>query len=362
MKIADFKRRTVVIAAAALTIGASISVSAVQASGITKPITITYASPNPAGDPTQQAITWFMEEVTKRSGGKITFQAHLGNSLVKDQDLLSAVGDGVVDMGKIYTVSYPGQMPLWNLANIPFTHPSPGVIQQTMHALDKKYPAFSAELAKLNVKALGLIATGGTQIVSRIPIKSYDDLKGLKIRARGVQAAAFVAAGAAPVSIPWNDVYEALSKGVVDATTNYILSMRAVRHNEVAGYFISVDMGQAVQMEIVNLEFWKKLPEDARKMLTEVMIEAEARYVEVGAKAAVAERELMSKKENGGIVFSRLSQAELDKWKAANPSFTDKWADENKGNADSKAVIADFVILQNQYGAEAEKNQLVGMW
>lgn len=327
-----------------------------------KPLTVRYASPNPGGDPTQQAVTWFIEEVSKRSDGKIQFEQHLGNSLIRDQDLLGAIGDGVVDMGKIFSISYPGQLGLWNIANIPFTHPSPGVIQNTMHALEEKYPAFDEELKRLNVRSLGLIATGGTQIVSRKPLESFEDLKGLKVRARGVHAAAFVAAGAAPVSIPWGDVYEALSKGVVDATTNYILSTRAVRHNEVAEHYIAVDLGQALQMEVVNLDFWNNLTKETQELFTTVMREAEERYVVEGAKQAVKEREFMETKEGGGLTFSRIPDAEIEKWKQASPDFLDLWAKQVRAKVDTKAIAADFLTLQEQLAPDAERNQQVGMW
>lgn len=354
----NLKLRCAVAVAGVFMMGAYAAPAAAEV----KPITIRYASPNPGSDPTQQAVVWFTEEVTKRSDGNIRFELHLGNSLVKDQDVLASVGDGVVDMGKIFTISYPGQMGLWNLANIPFTHPSPGVIQKAMHALEAKYPAFTEELTRLNVHSLGLISTGGTQIVSRKPLATFEDLKGLKVRARGVQAAAFVAAGAAPVSLPWGDVYEALSKGVVDATTNYMLSTRAVRHNEVAQYFISVDLGQALQMEIVNLDFWKSLPDETRELLTNVMREAEERYVAEGAKLAIKERETMESKEGGGLTFSRMDPAEIEKWKQASPDFNELWAKQVRARADTKAIAADFVALQEQFAPEAESNQQVGMW
>lgn len=50
------------------------------------------------------------------------------------------------------------------------------------------------------------------------PIRTFEDLKGIKIRSpEGLAAAVFQAAGASPVSIPFSEVFGALEKGIVDA-------------------------------------------------------------------------------------------------------------------------------------------------
>lgn len=53
---------------------------------------------------------------------------------------------------------------------------------------------------------------------ARVAIRSFEDLKGKKIRSpEGLAAAVFEAAGASPVSIPFSEVFGALEKGIVDA-------------------------------------------------------------------------------------------------------------------------------------------------
>ena len=113
-----------IAAVAALAGGAGLAALLGSSSAFAQEIKIRYASPSAASDPTQHATLWFMDEVKKRTNGRVTFETYLGNSLVKDQDLINAIGDGLVEMGKIYTVSYPGQLPLWNLGNQPITSPA----------------------------------------------------------------------------------------------------------------------------------------------------------------------------------------------------------------------------------------------
>lgn len=326
-------------------------------------ITIRYASPSAASDPTQEATIWFGEEVTKRTDGRVKFEMFLGNSLVKDQDIVSAIGDGLIEMGKIYTVSYPGQMPVWNMVNLPFTNPSPYVAMNVIHDLMDQYEIFGQELAKMNVRALGVIATGGTGIVSNKAIRSVDDLGGFKVRARGIQAAAFSAVGATPVSIPWNDVYEALSKGVVEGSTNYIITTRPIRHNEVANYYIAAGLGQAIQLEIINRDFWDALPDDIKQVMTETMAEAEERYARKASELALAEREVLAEETGAAkMEYIELPPEERQKWIDASPDFFAEWARENADAADTEAIARSYLELQEKYSEMGDQLGLVAMW
>lgn len=349
-----------------LTFAASFAALAIAASplaALAQDIMIRYASPSAASDPTQEAMIWYADEVTKRTEGRVKFELFLGNSLVRDQDIIAAIGDGLIEMGKIYTVSYPGQMPLWNMTNLPFTSPSPYVAMNTIHDLIAEYPAFDEELAKLNVRAHGVIATGGVGIVSRKPITSVEDLKGFKVRARGVQASAFSAIGATPASIPWNDVYEALSKGVVDGSTNYIVTLRPIRHNEVADYYVAAGLGQAIQLELVNRDFWDSLPEDVRTIMNETMAAAQERYAERASAIALEEQKALAEETGPGKVeYSVFPAAERQKWIDASPDFFAEWAKENASLADTAAIVATYKKLEAEYTAKGEELGLVDMW
>jgi len=326
-------------------------------------ITVRYASPSAASDPTQAATIWYMDEVEQRTGGRVTFERFLGNALVRDQDIVDAIGDGLIEMAKIYTVSYPGQLPLWQIGNLPFTHPSPYVAINVLHELRAQFPELDAEMEALNVLPLGIIATGGTEIVSRKPLRSVADLQGLQVRARGVQALAFTAVGASPASIPWNDVYEALSRGVVDAATNYIMAVGPIRHNEVSDYFIKVGLGQAIQVEIVNRDFWNALPDDIREIMEQTMRDAEARYSEVINEIAVTATETLSNASGAEkLEFITFPEEERQKWIDQSPDFFAEWAKENAARGDTEAMVKAYRELEAQYAKKGDELGYTSMW
>lgn len=326
---------------------------------------IRYVSPSPPKSNDVAPMLWFLEEVKRRTSGRVDYEAFLGNSLVKDQNILDAVGSGVVEMGKIYTVTYPGQLPLWNIGNLPFTSSSPCVSMMTLGELRERFPSFNQETDRLNIVALGGVSTGGTELASRNPIASVDDLKGLKVRAAGLQGLAFSAVGAVPMSIPVNDLYEAMSRGVVDAATSYVLYTRPFRYNEMADYFTFVGLGQAVQGEIMNKDFWESLPADIQAIMKKTMAEAHLLYMENAQVALEKEREIVEKGLDGAakMTFSRLPEDERARWIKMSPDFFAQWADSNGGVAtDSQEIVKAFFELQKKYTVTCGEMGLTDGW
>ncbi|CAN0597734.1 unnamed protein product, partial [Laminaria digitata] len=71
------------------------------------------------------------------------------------------------------------------------------------------------------VHVIGCGAYAREAFVSKVPVRTVEDLKGLKIRSpEGLAADVFKRAGAAPVSMSGSETYGALDKGVIDAADN----------------------------------------------------------------------------------------------------------------------------------------------
>ena len=353
---------TIALATTAASLGALVATASVDDASA-QDYVIRYASPSAITDPTQEAVQWFMDEVEARTDGRVEFETFLGQALVQDQDIVDAVGDGLIEMGKIYTVSYPAQLPLWQIGNLPFTHPAPYVLMNTIHGLREQFPEMDQEMEAQGVKAFGVITTGGTELVSNRELTSLEDLEGLQVRARGVQALAFTAAGASPASIPWNDVYEALSRGVVDASTNYIMAVGPIRHNEVSDYFIRIGLGQALQVEIINDAFWNSLPEDLQEIMTETMREAEERFFREINAIAVNETDRLGNAEGADhLEFITFPEDERQRWIEESPDFFAEWAEENAARADTEAMVEAFRRLQEEFTEKGDELGYTEMW
>ncbi|MDA6894877.1 TRAP transporter substrate-binding protein DctP, partial [Escherichia coli] len=79
---------------------------------------------------------------------------------------------------------------------------------------------------------------GTRQIISKKPIRTVDDLAGLKIRVPNnvMQIKAIQAMGATPTPMPLGEVYPALTQGVIDGVENPISVLQGQKLYEQARY------------------------------------------------------------------------------------------------------------------------------
>ncbi len=127
---------------------------------------------------------------------------------------------------------------------------------------------------EVGLKPLFYRSNGGLGIANRVhEVKTPDDL-GMKFRVSG--SLGYVRAlenmckgtGATFETMPASEVYNALSKGVVDAIWESWLQLITERRGEVLTYFTVLDWGWDYNAIAINKELWDSLPEDVQQALT----------------------------------------------------------------------------------------------
>ncbi|MFK7964076.1 MAG: C4-dicarboxylate TRAP transporter substrate-binding protein [Burkholderiaceae bacterium] len=315
-----------------------------------------YSDLGPPRGSRPQAMMWWADELKKRSEGRIEVEIFWSQALVKAEETQKAVGSGLVDTGTILGLYTPADLPVWNLANAPFGGRDVWVGMRTWQDLRKSTPALQKEAAKKNVKILANHTTGSVDILSRgTPILTAADLEGKKIRATGGWGALLKNLGATPVRVGFGEVYQALDKGTVDATINYIPAVRAYKHYEVADHITEVQMGQVLGFGMgINLRTFNGMPKDLQDILLEVSDE----YVEVAARLFIEQvekyrKELVDGIDGKKIAFHQMDEAERSKWREAGSVFVEDWiAKVEKKNIDGKKIVADLNQLRAKYEEE----------
>jgi len=110
-----------------------------------------------AGDP--QAITtqWFADELERRTDGEYKIRIHWGGSVAGPKEIPTAIENGTGDMGDVITPYFPDLLPINNAISfhVPQPHSSIelGLLMTYWHEV---FPAFSEELARYNMIAVGM--------------------------------------------------------------------------------------------------------------------------------------------------------------------------------------------------------------
>jgi len=157
----------------------------------------------------------WMEKVEKESGGRIKFEAYpamqLGGTPVQ---LYDQVKDGVVDVVWTLPSNTAGRFPRVEVFELPF-------MLTNAEATSRAYWEYVQtqapdEFKDVHTLALHVHGPGVIHTVDK-PIKTVDDLKGLKLRAPTRQVTKLLSSlGATPIGMPLPAITDALSKGTVN--------------------------------------------------------------------------------------------------------------------------------------------------
>ncbi|HJD96172.1 TRAP transporter substrate-binding protein [Mailhella massiliensis] len=218
------------------------------------------------------ALKPWVEELEKRSDGRIKVEPYFAEALSKEADAFESVKTGVADMAEFSFDVAVGQFPFHERV---FTTVSPGVSMEDptdfVLAVQEAFPEVKKEFE--GVKVLFTHAqTVGMLIGSKDPIRTLEDFKGKKINVLGdYQVAQKVGAlGASVVSVPMADVFTSIQQGVIDAATVDYDLLVSRRLGDVIKHVTAVQTTCFVFCVMMNQDVYDNMPEDLRAVIDSV--------------------------------------------------------------------------------------------
>lgn len=296
-------------------------------------------------------ISWWQEEVEKKTGGRVKFESHWAGVLFNPPACLDAIQKRMADVVHMFYGHVAGTAPLgaYQLA-IPFRPVNPEVNVKVSRALWDEIPELAQEMAKYRGKNLMHQPDANYDLIARMPLRTLDDFAGKKIAVVGLWFPEQVqASGAVAVSIPAVERYTALERGVLDGEILVINLIEDFKHYEVAKHVTFVDYGSFVGITLViNEDAWKALPADIQQIMLDVAREVELRI----AKELNAKRDgILKKWKDLGISFYTLSEGDRIKWAQKMPDTAAVWAKDMEAKGLPGWKIMDrYIQLAEQQG------------
>jgi len=292
-----------------------------MAHGQAKPIELSYSSFFPAQYGLGKAATAWAEEIGKRTNGRVKITLYHAGTLTDAASCYEGVVKGISDIGQSVLAYTRGRFPLMEIIDLPGYPPNALV---TTYAADDFYRKFRPkELADTHVLYFHAHIPGTITTVKK-PVRTLEDLKGLKIRATGLATKIIEAFGATPVAMPIGEQYDAMRKGVVDGTVASPNTLLGWKVAEVAKYSTMLsDVGYVSAMFItMNLEKWNGLPPDIQKVFTDVSKD----WVEYTGKVwNDIEIEGYRFGKKAGHIFIYLTPEERARWERAVKPLQDNY-------------------------------------
>jgi TRAP-type C4-dicarboxylate transport system substrate-binding protein len=158
---------------------------------------------------------------------------------------------------------------------VPFTIPSLEIVMNSLNGrLGERIRVRLAE--KKNVLILGYTPRPARRLAAKKPIRTPEDVKGLKLRLPEIRdfALAWKALGAIPIAVEGAEQFTALQTGVADAAENPPSAMWAFRYHEVLKYLMLTDHVYGFRAWSVSKKFYDGLTAGERDLFSKALKEA----------------------------------------------------------------------------------------
>lgn len=290
------------------------------------------------------------ELVEEKTEGRVKVNIHHGSALGKSTSVYQDVRGGLYDVGLIVANYFydTGFFP-YTIGNLPFALEGPEESAAILSEFGAKYA--NEDLA--DVIVMPATATDGYDLFSTKPIKTAEDLKGLKMRVNGKSENAFVEAlGGIPVSLSTEETYEGLERGMIDTTFYTPIGGVGIRFHEPAPYVTKLAVAVTPVIPIMSKQFFDKLPEDLQTLFEEelnpVLTEL---FTESYEKELEASHTKLKEEVEGRGEFIELGNSEFDNFRTLGKDAWDAWIeDANAKGYDGQAMVDDFFEMLETKG------------
>jgi tripartite ATP-independent transporter DctP family solute receptor len=225
-----------------------------------------------------KALVRFEELVKKYYGKPIAFALHKNSELGLEKQYFEYMAQGkAVD----YAIVSPAHMSTFS-RTAPFID-APFLFRDLAHwqkVLDQDlFKPVADEIAqKADVLLLGYAGGGIRNIFASKPLPDLASLRGLKVRVQGapIWSRTFAAAGMAPTVIAYNEIYNAIQNGVIQAGENEAAGVEQMRFYEVAPHLALTQHAITIRPLCFSGKTFKRLPPDLQAAIVKAGREAGA--------------------------------------------------------------------------------------
>ena len=323
--------RVAALVAAFLVLGMS---GSVMAAGLVK---LSYSNFFPPTHIQSQLAEQWCREVESRSGGQVVIDYYPAGTLTKPKDCYDGVVQRISDIGLSALGYTKGRFPVLSGVDLPMGYTS-GVqataLANAVYAQFKPKEFDDVHVLYFHAHGPGKLHTAGK------PIKTMDDLKGMKIRATGNSASVVTALGGSPVAMSMPDSYQSIQKGVVNGGFYPEETNKGWKMGEVVDYLTDTTAVAYTTtfFVVINKDVWAGLAPEVQKAMTEVSREWTPKHGKAWDDSDKEGREFFLAQSGNAVVT--LDAAEAERWtKAMEPIFAEYEAECKKAGADGKAVL-----------------------
>lgn len=305
MKFGKIDRLAYALGTAALAMGLMLVPGPAMAQGAFK------CSTAAVNEVTHEWCKLLAARLPERTGGRVKVEVFPGGQLGDVPQQVSGVQFGTIESMSAPGAFFVGIDPRFQVLDAPGLYESWDHIYKT--SID---PAFRGPFLQSGedkgIAGISIFMQAPNNIVSKRPIRTLDDVKGLKIRVFGspLQMEPIKLLGGTPAPMPLLESLPALQTGVIDGTIGSQFIFTNFKYFTVAKHVTRMPFSYVTMLGAVSKVWLDKQPADVQKIVRAVGQEVEKDLYEFSKEKLPLVEKIWI--DNGGEIIS-LSAADLKK-------------------------------------------------
>lgn len=256
-----------------LVLGLSMSCFTLQASATV----IKSADIHPEGYPNVVAIQHMGEKLKEATNGKLEIKVYSGGVLGDETKSFQQLQLGAIDMVRTSMSIVSTVIPDVNVFNLPYVFNDVEHMHRVLDGDIGQELANKINNSKAKVVFLGWMDSGIRNLITTEPVRSFDDLKGVKIRVQGnpVAIESLNAMGANAVSMGTGEVFSAMQTGVIDGAENNEPTFVSQNYAAAAKFYPLSKHFMIPEAFLYSKVKWDKLTKDEQALILKLAKEAQ---------------------------------------------------------------------------------------
>jgi tripartite ATP-independent transporter DctP family solute receptor len=289
---------------------------------VTPEYVFTYAENQTEDYPTTQGAYRFAQLVNERTKGRIQIRVYAGAQLGDETSTLEQLRFGGLDFARCSLSTMTAYSKMSNALMLPYLYRDADHMWAVLEGeIGRKV---SDSFIEAGLVPLSWYDAGVRNFYFTKPVSSLEEMQGLIIRVQPVEMMEDMIRllGATALPVSYENVYSAIQRGEADGAENNWSSYDAMRHNEVAPYYLLDEHMRVPESQIVSAVTWNLLSEEDQQIIRKC-----------SALSADYERQLWTAREeeakqrvlDSGCKEIKLSEDEKKKFRDAMEPLYEKY-------------------------------------
>lgn len=226
-----------------------------------------FATIAPEGSTWMNTMEEMNQEIQKLSEGRLKIRFYPGAIMGDELDVLRKMRINQLHGGGFSGVGMGEIVPDVRVLDLPFIFADSKEVE---FVLSKMYDRFATDFRTKGYELMGWAEVGFVRVFSRRPVKSFEDLRKVKMwvwQDDPVASSIFKGMGISTVPLAIPDVMTSLQVGIIDTFYSPPLGAIALQWYTKVQYMMSFPITHSTGSVLISKNYYDKLPPDLQKIL-----------------------------------------------------------------------------------------------